>query len=469
MMSHIRRLAQALCLPFVLASACVLCASAPPDQKKDDAQKPGDGDNAATSAPVDVRVTDAGVSLFAVSADAHKVLTTLGRETDTRIIVDDTVDRTITVNLTERTVAEIINEIASAYGLSASQVEGVWMVSEGIPKNPSSYLLSDIDSITTQYVLAQNAKSLLPVFLQDHVKTNQAQNAVILSATSQVLKKFRDDIKQFDVPAHQIMIDILVVEFTNVTRDEFDFASAWANAGRGFTTSASTGEVTFDAVTESTGTVDDVLTTTAVLPDDFFVKLHALVEKGKARVRANPRIATISGQSASVFVGQQQYLSTPIQMPDEEWESSIDAGVTLNMTPWTGDGQEIIAEISPEISTLGAPDPTTGLPDKTTRYARTVVRVRNGETIIIGGLIQDEVRETHRRIPVLSKIPVVGKLFRSKQVVKTRTELVIFITPRVLSRTGHLPDAEEEAAIKRQFLGSPAAAEGAQKPPEQAP
>jgi type II secretory pathway component GspD/PulD (secretin) len=402
---------------------------------------------------VNVRVTDNGVSVFAVSADAHEVLTTLGRETQTRVIVDDTVARTITVNLTDRTVEELINAIASAYGLSASQVEGVWMVSEGIPKNPSSYLLSDIDSITTQYVLAQNAKSLLPVFLQDHVKTNQAQNAVILSATSQVLSKFRKDIQQFDVPAQQIMIDVLVVEFTNVTRDECDFASAWANAGRGFTTSASGGKVTFSAATESTGIVSDVLTTTVVLPNDFLLQLHALVEKGKARVRANPRIATVSGQPANVFVGQQQYLSTPVQMPDERWESSIDAGVRLQMTPWTGDGEEIIAQVSPEISTLGAPDPVTGLPDKTTRSASTVVRVRNGETIIIGGLTQDELRETRRRIPLLGHLPLVGRLFRSKQSVQTRTELVIFITPRVLSRTGHLPNAQEEAAIKQRFLG----------------
>ncbi|MFQ6130555.1 MAG: type II secretion system protein GspD [Armatimonadota bacterium] len=385
-----------------------------------------------------VSVTEAGVSLYAVSVDAHQLFATLGAETGIRIIVDDTVNRRITVNLTDKQVTEILDDIVAAYGFSCSQVEGVWLVSEGIPNNPSSYLLSDIDAITTKYVLAPNAKSLLPVFLQDHVKTNPGQNAVVLSAPSQVLEKFRADIQQFDIPAAQIMIEVLVVEFTDVDKDDFDLAIDWANAGRAAFSVASGGMLGFSVVTG--------------LPDDFRIRLKALVEKRKARVRANPRIATVSGQRAEIFIGQQQFLSTPITMPDEETASSIDAGVRLQMTPWTGGQGEILAEISPEVSTLSAPDPTTGLPDKSTRTASTMVRVRDGETIIIGGLLQDELRQTRTKVPILGDIPLIGGLFRSKSRTKTKTELVIFITPKILSQTGHLPP-DEETAIKQKFLG----------------
>jgi type II secretory pathway component GspD/PulD (secretin) len=83
------------------------------------------------------------------------------------------------------------------------------MVSEGIPRSPSSYLLSDIDAIPTKYVDAANARNLLPVFLQDYVKVNAEQNAVVLSAPRDVLRKFRQDIAQFDIPASQILVDLL--------------------------------------------------------------------------------------------------------------------------------------------------------------------------------------------------------------------------------------------------------------------
>jgi len=101
-----------------------------------------------------------------------------------------------------------------------------------------------------------------------------------------------------------------------------------------------------EAIPEQGGIVDSLLGTLTFssitgLPNDFFINLKALVTKGRARVRANPRIATVSGQKASIFIGQQQFLSTPITLPDEGTTNSIDAGVSLEMTPYTGGEGEI--------------------------------------------------------------------------------------------------------------------------------
>ena len=170
---------------------------------------------AAAADPIQIEVGPEGVSVFAVASDAHALLTRLARDTGLRLIVDDSIRHTMTVNFVHKPVTEVLNNIVSAYGLSCREVNGIFIVSEGIPTSPSSYLLSDIEAIQTRYVLAPNAKSLLPVFLQDHVKTNAEQNAVILSAPPDVLKKFRQDISQFDIPAAQIMIDVLMVEFTD--------------------------------------------------------------------------------------------------------------------------------------------------------------------------------------------------------------------------------------------------------------
>ncbi|MGC8785411.1 MAG: type II secretion system protein GspD [Armatimonadota bacterium] len=409
------------------------------------AQSPSPESNGQQQPTLEVTAGPEGVSVFAVGVDAQELLTRLAKETGVRLIVDDTVRRTVTINLVKLPVTRILEVIAAAYGLSYREVNGIFMLSEGIPRSPSSYLLSDIDTITTQYVLAPNAKSLLPVFLQDHVKTNAEQNAVILSAPPEVLKKFREDIKQFDIPAAQIMIDVLMVEFTDSAAREFRAQWGWSNDGRSLTVDSPLGQVVFRSVT--------------TLPTEFFTSLRALVTQGKARVHANPRIATVSGQRASIFIGKQRYLSTPVSIGGGRGEGDyffrqtnfIDAGVRLDITPWTGGEGEIIVDVQPEISVLSAPDPKTGLPDKSTRRANTTVRVRDGETIIIGGLIQRELMSTKTKVPILGDIPLLGQLFRSEDTKESSTEMAIFITPRILSQTGHLP-AEQEEALKKRFL-----------------
>jgi len=399
----------------------------------------------AQSPRVEVTVAAEGVSLHAVSIDSHEALTGLARKTGLRIIVDDTVRRTVTAHFINKKATEILDAIVAAYGLSCREVNGIFMVSEGIPRSPSSYLLSDIAAISTQYVLAPDAKSLLPVFLQDHVKTNQEQNAVILSAPTEVLRKFAEDIKQFDTPASQILLEVLMVEFTDTGARDFGLRWDWTNATRQIAVDAPSGTVFYH--------------TLVTLPDTFGAELRALVTAGKARIKASPRIATVSGQRATIFIGKQRYLSTPVAMPrgDDEYSgmtqsNAIDAGVRLTMTPWTGGQGEIIVDVRPEISVLSAPDPTTGLPDRSTRRATTTVRVRDGETVIIGGLLQQETHRTRSKIPLLGDLPIVGPLFQSVSDQSTATELAIFVTPRILSQTGHLP-AEEERKYEPMLHG----------------
>jgi type II secretory pathway component GspD/PulD (secretin) len=388
---------------------------------------------------VTILVGPQGVSIFAVSADAHTVLTKLASATGMPLIVDDTVDRAITVNIVNKKPREILDCIVDAYGFSFAVVEGVSIVSEGIPSKPSSYLLSSIDSIPTRYVQPSQAKQLLPIFLQEHVKTNYSQNSVVLSAPEPVLRKFRQDVEQFDVPAAQITLDVMVVEFTDVDTDTLRSIMRAQNADFGLSVNSLTGQLSFQAILD--------------LPTQFFSSLHGLVEARRARVRANPRIATVSGKQATIFIGKQQYLKIPVTL-DSGTSNSIDAGVSLVMTPLTGGEGEIIIDLNEEISTLGAPDAITGLPDKTTRSANTTVRVQDGKTIVIGGLAQEELRETRTHTPVLGDIPLIGKLFDSKRVEKTKVDLAIFITARLLSRTGHLP-TEEENAVKARFLENP--------------
>ena len=377
------------------------------------------------------------MSVFAVSVDAPQLLTAIAARADLKLVVDDTVSRLITLSVEDKPAREIISSIAGAYGLAAADVGGVTLVSEGIPRTPSSYLLSDIDQISTKYVDAQNARNLLPVFLQDYVKVNSSQNAVVLSAPGEVLRKFREDIAGFDIPAAQITVDLLLVEFTDTGLDQLNLNLSYSNAGGQVNFSPSQGSLSYRSLT--------------TLPDQFLLRIAALQQKGEARVRANPRIATVSGRRASIFVGRQRYIVTPIDTGNGQ-RNFIDAGVRLQITPYTGGEKQILVDVDTEVSTLSALDPVTRLPEKSTRTANTKVRVDDGQTIVIGGLRQQETRNVTTKVPILGDFPLLGPLlFRSRNKRTTNTELVLFITPRLLSDTGHLP-TDEEKRLKDRFL-----------------
>jgi len=191
----------------------------------------------------------ANLSVFSVGVDAQELLTALAAKANLRLLVDDTVSRKLTVNILNRAATQVVQDIVSAYGLSSAEVDDVLMISEGIPRSSSSYLLSDIDSIPTKYVDASSARNLLPVFLQDYVKVNAEQNSVVLSAPAEILSKFREDIAQFDIPASQILVDLLLVELTDATADQLGLTLSYINSGTGVAFDPGAGSLTFRAVT----------------------------------------------------------------------------------------------------------------------------------------------------------------------------------------------------------------------------
>ena len=105
----------------------------------------------------------------------------------------------------------------------------------------------------------------------------------------------------------------------------------------------------------------------------------------------------------------------------------------LSVTPLTGGNGEITTRIVPEVSNITELDLRTGLPVLSSRRADTTVRVKDGETIAIGGLTLDQEQTTKSKIPFFGDLPLVGGLFRGSKKNTVRTELVIFVTPHILT------------------------------------
>jgi len=116
----------------------------------------------------------------------------------------------------------------------------------------------------------------------------------------------------------------------------------------------------------------------------------------------------------------------------------LDVGVSLDVTPRINDLDMISMTIRPEISSVisryrGAVSTTDGVPIVRTSYADTSVSIKNGETIIIAGMIESEQRDDEARVPLLGRLPLLGLLFKQKNTETSNRELIVFLTPRIVS------------------------------------
>ena len=179
--------------------------------------------------------------------------------------------------------------------------------------------------------------------------------------------------------------------------------------------------------------------------------IQALKQQGEVKTVAQPRLRALNNQTAFIKVGedrpffrlqqtttlQQPGAATAFNQTQETFSvSTITIGTILAVTPQIDGDRMITLDVLPAITRLQAivtsPDGRQTAPVTEVKQASTIVRLRDGETAIIGGLISEETAETERRIPLLGKLPVIGAAFRSKANLRARTELVIFLTPRLV-------------------------------------
>ncbi len=401
-----------------------------------------------------VEFADGLLSVRAVNADIHQVLGDIAAKSGAEMAVDDAVQNTVSMSLPQMPVDSVIRAIGGAYGLALEKVGDVYMISGGVSESLAVYNRSGTRSFPMQYLQAEDASGLLPTFLYSYVHVNEEQNAVVVTAPRQMLDKIGADLAKTDVAPPQIMIEVVAVEITST--EDLDLGIKWRYRGEtdDISGDSTTGDLSYRELGPDDFAEDgDFYVEDGTVPTrELTVSLKALLEQGKAELKACPQMAVVNGERAEIFIGAQRFIMVNFLQYGQQQEriQSVPVGVRLHVTPWTGGNNEITTDIQAEVSNIVSIDPETGLPRLSSRQIETTVRVRDGETIVIGGLTLDQETVRRRKVPVLGDLPLIGALFRTRTKTKTNTELVIFITPRLL-REGHLPE-EKEKQIKERFL-----------------
>jgi type II secretory pathway component GspD/PulD (secretin) len=404
---------------------------------------------------LEVQLVGERVSVTAVKTDIQQLLGEIAAKTGANIAVDDAIQAETNLHLADLPVADLLRAIASAYGLALTEQDGVYMFSRGVPQDLAAYRLSGTNSFRMRYTRAQAASGLLPTFLYSYLHVNDSQNAVVVTAPQQMLDKIDRDLKAVDVASPQILIEAIACEFTD-TRDLEKVLQAFRGDVTG-KLDPDYGIPTFADIFD-TGTGEIAYSNIGGLPHDFEARLLALEAAHKARVRAMPRMAVMNGQSADIFIGVRRFIRVEQISYGQVTEKiqGVDVGVKLQVTPLTGGGGEITLRINPggsglEVSNISELDPRTGLPVLSTRQAGTTVRVKDGETVVFGGLTQKQTEDRVTKIPLLGDLPLIGGLFRGHSRSTVDSQLMVFITPHILTPDGRLPDEKQEKEIRQRF------------------
>jgi type IV pilus secretin PilQ/predicted competence protein len=182
-----------------------------------------------------------------------------------------------------------------------------------------------------------------------------------------------------------------------------------------------------------------------IVRNNLGVFIAALESVADTTVLANPKVLVLNKQPGEVQVGQQLgYETTTVsQTTSTQTVQFLNTGTILSFRPYVGDNGYIRMEIHPEDSTGSV---TNNLPDKTTTEVTSNVMIKDGNTIVIGGMFKDNSQSSRNQVPILGNIPIIGALFRSKTDTLQRQEVIILLTPHIIKDDAAYSKASEEEA-----------------------
>ena len=250
----------------------------------------------------------------------------------------------------------------------------------------------------------------------DRIQVDETTKSVMIRATEDQIAEVDQFIAEYDQPLPQVLLEVWIHEMAD------DVSAAFGLDWSGILPSFQVGMEDPDSLFQVELDWE---------PWQVLFALEALEQQGKAKILARPKIATLSGQEAMFFVGDR----IPIVLTDEEGnQQSIDflqSGINLSVLPRISDDGMITIEVRPEVSLFVLIEGSQ-YPQVKTREARTTVRVKDGQPVLIGGLIQENEGEETNKVPLIGDLPLVGKLFQKTDIVSEKTEMTIILIPRII-------------------------------------
>lgn len=332
----------------------------------------------------------------------------MAKKTGMDAAINPKVDGIVLLSFQDKTITEAMDILGSAYGF------GWYIENNTIVVSPTDTMITQSKRFPLRFADPEFVKKEIQLFVQEKsIAINPEDSSVVVDGSQVQLKKVEDKIKQIDVAPQQILVQAQIVEISKTDQYDFGLKHSW-------------GDYSNKAASPTL---------------DYAVTASASEIIGKGKLIASPSVLTLNGREAVFKMGSKVPVLINTVANDGTKSTSVDykdVGYYITATPRINNsGQEdeyVTMKLEPQISSISGwiSNGNTKAPQISTREAKTNVRVKSGETIIIGGLIKDEELKTLTEIPILSKIPLLGALFKNRTVSGEKNEIYVFVTPTII-------------------------------------
>lgn len=431
---------------------------------------------------------EASVTMNIVDSEVREVLTSLASIGGVNIVADDSVNGKITVQLAGVSFQEALDIITKTKGLQYQTIGNTIIVgtknnmSAGFGQlhvfhlkfaNPDDVVNaaklalglggsteSSSTENSTQTTTTSNTNSTTSnndgkttAEISGNLTVDKATNSLLFYGTASEAQKVRAVLDQIDIPYEQVSLEAQVMSINKTDSKNLGIEWEWSKAPQSYeeytpekiTIDGATGQITSIEPAEITrassfnkGTTGGIISfgrSPDGLPYEFYyaAKINALINNGKANILSKPKITTINGKEATINIGGEVPIPT-LTVSDNTTTTTYEykeTGIILKYTPRVNDDGYITAKIHTEVST-----PTYDADAKAYRFnkrsADTQVRLKDGETMVIGGLIGSDESKVMSKIPFLGDLPILGRFFSNVNNSKNESEVIIFVTARIV-------------------------------------
>jgi type II secretory pathway component GspD/PulD (secretin) len=360
--------------------------------------------------------TSAMVSLDVDGAPLTSVVRILAMQSGQNVISDSSLNSIrVSLRLENVPISQALSVLSQAYGLVITNDHGVIIIltAASLHKRMEDQAEGDerVTVVHLKYARAEDAVKHLAVFLPERCFTaDVALNSIVLIGGGAAITRARAVLDALDRKNQQVRFEVKVIDIS--LDDE-------SNIGTIIGGEPSTPGSAMTAFQ------------TAAIP--LSAQINALVTRGRAKILATPRIVTTNNTEADLLIGESYPLVTTSATStlSTQQVQYLDVGVKLRVLPTIGADGSILAELHPEYSSFESTS-VQGYPIIANRRVDATLRVKNNESIVLAGLLQDVDAQTIARFPILCDIPILGGVFRNRQRSHHRDEVVFIITPHVL-------------------------------------
>lgn len=379
--------------------------------------------------------------------------------------------RTIALKYATATkVASMLEGMRSSLGrIIADDATGMLVimdVPERMDQMESAIQMLDLETVTRpsptvsevftlQYNKAEDVSASVTAALTPTIgalQMDKKTNTLVVTDLPHRMPELRKLIAAFDQKTREVYIEAKILQVT--LSDEFDLGIEWQTLFKNANITSI--QSSFPASTALSAFGRAALGTLG--KDQLAIAIKALQRFGKTDVLSTPHVAAVDGQEASIHVGTKEvYVTSTTSQGTSTATTSesvnfIDVGIKLNVTPFINEDGFVRMKIKPEVSSVSRTVTTAAgntVPVVETSLAETTVLIKDGTTLVIGGLIKDRVALVTNQIPILGSLPMLGTMFRSKDDEQIKTELVVFLTPHII--TGEHATAPPPVVVRKPF------------------